>query len=88
MGDLTVGFLGAAVGVLVAIFGNVVLLPFVLRQQNQRLAENYRAPVFGWDKQKVASLTRLMYRFQMPILFGFVGAVAAIQIFGSGEWVH
>jgi hypothetical protein len=85
MGNLTVGFLGAAVGVLVAIFGNVVLLPYVLRQQNQRFAANYRVPVFGWDKQKLAALTRLMYRFQMPIIFGFIGAIAAIQIFGGAE---
>ncbi|RWB34882.1 hypothetical protein [Mesorhizobium sp.] len=85
MGNLTVGLLGAAVGVLFALFGNVVVLPYVLRQQDQRVAANYRVPVFGWDKQKMASLTRLMYRFLMPAIFGFVGAVAAIQIFGGAE---
>jgi hypothetical protein len=85
MGSLTVGFLGAAVGVLVAFFGNVVVLPYVLRQQDQRLAASYRVPVFGWDKRILASMTRLAYRFLMPVLFGFVGAVAAIQIFGSAE---
>ncbi|MER8389763.1 hypothetical protein NKG60_01695 [Mesorhizobium sp. M1428] len=85
MGNLTVGFLGAVVGVLVAVFGNIVVLPYVLRQQDRRLAANYRVPVFGWDKQKMASLTRLMYRFQMPVLFGFIGAIAAIQIFGGAE---
>ena len=85
MGNLTVGFLGAVVGVLVALFGNVVVLPYVLRQQDQRLAANYRVPVFGWDKQKLASFTRLMYRFQMPVIFGFIGAIAAVQIFGSAE---
>ncbi|RWN52320.1 MULTISPECIES: hypothetical protein [unclassified Mesorhizobium] len=85
MGSLTVGFLGAAVGVLFALFGNAVVLPYVLRQQDQRLAANYRAPVLGWDKQMLASLTRLVYRFLMPVIFGFVGAVAAVQIFGGAE---
>ncbi|MER8761511.1 MULTISPECIES: hypothetical protein [unclassified Mesorhizobium] len=85
MGNLTAGFLGAVVGVLVAIFGNIVVLPYVLRQQERRLAANYRVPVFGWDKQKLASFTRLMYRFQMPVIFGFIGAIAAMQIFGGAE---
>ncbi|MER8545940.1 hypothetical protein [Mesorhizobium sp. M0701] len=85
MGSLIVGFLGAAVGVLVALFGNVVVLPYVLRQQDQRLAANYRVPVFGWDKQILASMTRLAYRFLMPVFFGFIGAIAATQIFGGAE---
>ncbi|ESW79589.1 MULTISPECIES: hypothetical protein [unclassified Mesorhizobium] len=85
MGDFTLGFLGAVAGVVVALFGNLVVLPYVLRQQEQRLAANYRAPVFSWDKQKLAALTTLAYRFLMPVLFGFVGAIAAIQIFGGAE---
>ncbi|PAQ07210.1 hypothetical protein [Mesorhizobium temperatum] len=85
MGSLTVGLLGAAAGVLVALFGNVVVLPYVLRQQDQRLAANYRVPVFGWDKQVLGFVTRLAYRFLMPVFFGFLGAIAAIQIFGSAE---
>ncbi|MER9893578.1 hypothetical protein NKJ40_16115 [Mesorhizobium sp. M0119] len=85
MGNLTIGFLGAVTGVLVAIFGNFAVLPYVLRQQDQRLSATYRVPVVGWDKQKLASLTRLMYRFQMPVIFGFVGAIAAVQIFGGAE---
>ncbi|MDX8454033.1 hypothetical protein RFM98_14820 [Mesorhizobium sp. VK9D] len=85
MSDISAGFLGAVAGLLVALFGNVVVLPYVLRQQGRRISANYQAPVFGWDKQKVASLTRVAYRFLMPILFGFVGAVAAIQVFGGAE---
>jgi hypothetical protein len=85
MSDLTAGFLGAAAGVLVALFGNVVVLPYVLRQQDRRLAASYRAPITGWDKHKLASWTKLVYRLQMPIVFGLVGAISAVHMFGSGE---
>ncbi|TPI19129.1 hypothetical protein [Mesorhizobium sp. B4-1-1] len=85
MSDISAGFVGAVAGLLVAFFGNVVVLPYVLRQQGQRISANYQVPVFGWDMRKVASLTRVAYRFLMPILFGFVGAVAAIQLFGGAE---
>jgi hypothetical protein len=85
MSDLTAGFLGAAVGVLVAVFGNIVVLPRVLRQQDRSVAADYRAPLTGWDKQKMASWTRFVYRLQMPIVFGVVGAIAAVHMFGSGE---
>ncbi|MBZ9743338.1 MULTISPECIES: hypothetical protein [unclassified Mesorhizobium] len=85
MSDISAGFLGVVAGLLVAMFGNVVVLPYVLRQQGQKLSANYRAPIFSWDRQQVASLTRAAYRFLMPILFGFVGAVTAIQVFGGAE---
>ncbi|RWE36185.1 MAG: hypothetical protein EOS78_17445 [Mesorhizobium sp.] len=85
MSDMSAGIMGAVAGLLVALLGNVVVLPYVLRQQERSLPLNYKAPALGWDKQKVSSLTRFMYRFLMPILFGFVGAVAAVQVFGGAE---
>jgi hypothetical protein len=85
MSDLAAGFLGATAGVIVALFGNIVVLPYVLRQQERRLPASYRAPVTGWDKQKMASITKLLYRFQMPIVFGLVGAAFAVQMLGGGE---
>jgi Na+-driven multidrug efflux pump len=85
MTDLSAGLVGAAAGLLLALLGNLVVLPYVLKQQDKKIATDYRAPIFGWDKQRTASLTRLMYRVQMPILFAFVGAVSAIQVFGGSE---
>jgi hypothetical protein len=85
MTDLSAGLIGAAAGLLLALFGNLVVLPYVLKQQDRRIAADYRAPIFGWDKQRTASLTRLMYRVQMPILFAFIGAVFAIQVFGGSK---
>lgn len=85
MSDLTAGFLGAAAGLLAALFGNLVVLPYVLRHQDRRLAANYRAPITGWDKARLASRTRLVYRLQMPIVFAVVGAIGAMHVLGSGE---
>lgn len=85
MSDISAGLLGAGAGLLVAVFGNIVVLPYVLRQQGLRISANYQAPVLGWDKQKVASLTKAAYRFLVPILFGFVGAITAIKVFGGAE---
>jgi len=83
MSDVTVGFLGAAAGLLVALFGNVVLLPYVLRHQDRHLSADYRTPVAGWDKQKMASLTRLIYRYFMPVFWVAFGALAAVLTFGA-----
>lgn len=85
MNNLSAGLIGAAAGLLIALFGNLVVLPYVLKQQDKKIAVDYRAPVFGWDKQRMASLTRLMYRIQMPIIFALVGAVFAIQVFGGSQ---
>jgi hypothetical protein len=83
MSDLTAGLLGAIAGLIVALLGNIIVLPYVLRQQERRLPGSYRAPVTGWDKQKVASLTKLLYRFQMPIFFAVIGAIFVMQMFGD-----
>ncbi|MFI0846757.1 hypothetical protein [Mesorhizobium sp. IMUNJ 23232] len=85
MSDLSAGVVGVAAGLLIALFGNVVVLPYVLKQQDRKFAADYRAPVFGWDKQRMASMTRLMYRVQIPIIFALVGAVFAIHVFGGSQ---
>jgi hypothetical protein len=85
MSDMTVGILGATAGLLVALFGNLVLLPYVLRHQDRHLSADYRTPVAGWDKQKIASLTRLMYCYFMPVFWVAFGALAAVLTFGGYE---
>ncbi len=83
MSDVAVGALGALAGLLVALFGNVLVLPFVLRTQDDRFSDSWKSPVFGWNKVKVAKLTKLMYRVQMPVLFSIIGAMLALQMFGG-----
>jgi hypothetical protein len=85
MNNIIIALIGAGAGLLVAVFGNIIALPWVLRQQATRLPSDYRSPIFGWDKQKIASITRLVYRYQMPLLWAFFGAVFAVQIFGSSK---
>jgi len=85
MSDLSAGLVGAVLGLLIALFGNLVVLPYVLRQQDRKVALDYRAPVFGWGKPRIASITKLMYRVQMPILFAPIGAVTAVQMFGGSQ---
>jgi hypothetical protein len=85
MSDLSAGLAGAVVGLLIALFGNLVVLPYVLTQQDRKVAPDYRAPVFGWEKPRIASITKLMYRVQMPILFALIGAVTAVQMFGGSQ---
>lgn len=85
MSNLTLGFLGAVAGLSVALFGNVVLLPYVLRQQDRRLPAHYRTPVIGWDKQKIAQATRLAYWYLFPVFFGLFGVLVAFNMFGSGK---
>ena len=77
------GALGAAAGVIVAILGNVLVLPFVLRTQASHFPDNWRHPLLGWDRVKIAKITKLVYRVLMPLLFGIIGAVLAARVFGE-----
>jgi hypothetical protein len=83
MNNVVIGLLGAGAGLLVAVFGNVVILPYVLRHQERRLAAGYRDPILGWDKDQLAAVTRTMYRVIMPVFFGLMGANLAVTTFGA-----
>ncbi|MGV3552768.1 hypothetical protein [Rhizobium sp.] len=73
MGLETGGIIGAIAGLLVAAFGNIVMLPWVLRLQRQRYDSGWK-PLIGKPHPELkASMTRFQYRIVMPVLFGFVG---------------
>lgn len=77
------GCLGAVIGLLVAVLANLVVLPHVLRAQDEGFVMG-RKTVLGADNQeKVAQLTRFMYRILMPVLFAFVGWFAGLKVFGE-----
>ncbi|MGN6769643.1 MAG: hypothetical protein ACTHJQ_07350 [Rhizobiaceae bacterium] len=79
MDTLTLATIGICAGLLLALFGNVVVLPFVLRWQSEWLRSGRR----GWDRERAAATTTLAYRFLMPLVFAIVGADAAVSIFGE-----
>jgi hypothetical protein len=70
MSNLSIGFLGAVVGLLVALFEYLVLLPRILKQLGPGAAT---API------------TFVFRFATPILFGCAGAFIAITLYGSGQ---
>jgi len=82
MSDTSLFLLGAAVGLVIGILGNVVVLPLVLRSQQARLADDWRMPVVGWSKPVLAQRTKLIYRLFLPPFFMLAGAKLAID-FGS-----
>jgi hypothetical protein len=84
-GTVAIAAIGICVGLLVALFGNVAVLPFVLRQQAERLGSNGRVPLVGWDSERLAAMTKLAYRLVLPLVFAIVGAVAAVSVFGEVE---
>ena len=86
MNNLLFGVIGASLGIGLVVLANLLLLPFVLRRQREQLPETYRTPIVGWDRDQMGIITRLMYRFVMPVVFGLMGAYAAILFLGGGAW--
>jgi hypothetical protein len=85
MDTLTLAMIGICAGLLLALFGNVVVIPFVLRRQSEWLGSGRRIPFIGWDRERAAAATTLAYRFLIPLVFAIVGADAAISIFGEAR---
>jgi hypothetical protein len=75
-------FIGCSAGLLVALFGNLVLLPMVLKQQELHMSETYRFPLLGWNRTKIAAGTIIVYRYVTPVIFCTVGSVFAVKLFG------
>ena len=63
---------GAAVGLIIAVFANWLVLPMVLRAQERKLRD---------DAPRMRALTIAAYRYAMPLVFGGVGAAAAYYLF-------
>ena len=82
MNPMLAGAIGSLIGVVIVVIANLVVLPFVLRQQETTLASDWRAPIIGWSRDKLARVTKFTYRFTMPILFAIVGFVFGKEVFG------
>jgi hypothetical protein len=82
MNPVLAGSIGATLGLVLAAFANLIVLPWVLRQQETRLAADWRAPVLGWGRDQLARMTKFSYRFTMPIIFGILGFVFGKKVFG------
>ncbi|MBB3974376.1 hypothetical protein GGR24_003057 [Hansschlegelia beijingensis] len=67
---------GAAIGVIVGFVAARIGLPIALRSQ-RAAASAGRLPAPFKDPDRLERLTRLVYRYMFPLVFGGVGAVAA-----------
>jgi hypothetical protein len=83
MSEALVGTIGALFGLIVVAFGNIAVLPWVLRRQKERFNSGWKDPIFGWDQEAVARITKFGYRFVMPILFAFVGFQSGAKFVGA-----
>ncbi len=85
MSDLLLGLVGALIGLVLALFGNLVVLPLVLKRQKAWFERRGDVPFFGGDRAKTLKFTSLMYRVYMPILFSIIGATGMVTQFGSAQ---
>lgn len=77
------GGLGALIGLLIAVFANLFVLPTVLRAQEDGYVMGRQSPLAPKSRERVARFTTIMYRIMMPLLFSFVGAMAGLSVFGG-----
>nr|WP_321444430.1 hypothetical protein [uncultured Cohaesibacter sp.] len=77
------GSLGALIGLLTAVFANLVVLPVVLRAQEEGYIMGRQTTLDAQKQVQVANFTRFMYRIPMPVLFTLVGCVAGQRVFGG-----
>lgn len=71
---------GIAFGLGVALVANLVFLPMTLKSQAKQGITQLPGPLGRLD---LAAVTKAIYRFVMPILFSFVFAIGANQMFGA-----
>ena len=79
---LTAGMAGSLLGILFAVVANLFVLPHVLRAQQEGFVMGRKTVLTSENKEKVALMTRFMYRIPMPILFAFVGWFAGLKVIG------
>ncbi len=80
------GLVGAAIGLLVAVLGNVFLFPVILRMREQRFAHFYAGmPPEQAERRKrlVLMALRIQYRVITPILFVVIGYMFGIKLLGA-----
>lgn len=86
MGDPAILVLGAAAGALVAWLTSMFALPTALHMFGQ--PKGLGLPLSVEEKQKREHFVRRLYTVVAPLACGVMGAVFALQMFGSGEWVR
>ncbi|WP_316862671.1 hypothetical protein [uncultured Cohaesibacter sp.] len=77
------GSLGALIGLIIALVANLVVLPAVLKAQDDGFVLGRQWTPSKMSKESLARLTRFMYRVPMPVLFAFVGYFAGLRAFGG-----
>ncbi|WP_321446660.1 hypothetical protein [uncultured Cohaesibacter sp.] len=80
---LIAGSLGAFVGLAIALVANLVVLPAVLKAQEDGFIMGRKTVLSSMTPDTVARITRFMYRVPMPLLFAFVGFLAGLKAFGE-----
>ncbi|SFO25400.1 hypothetical protein SAMN04488056_104134 [Cohaesibacter marisflavi] len=80
---LIAGSLGAFVGLAIALVANLVVLPAVLKAQEDGFIMGRKTVLSSMTPDTVARITRFMYRVPMPLLFAFVGFLAGLKAYGG-----
>ncbi|SNY93732.1 hypothetical protein SAMN04515647_4047 [Cohaesibacter sp. ES.047] len=83
MAGLMAGGLGAFIGLAIAIVANVVVLPAVLKAQEDGFVMGRKTELATMSNETLARLTRFFYRVPMPIIFAFVGFFAGLKVAGG-----
>ncbi len=86
MGDPAILVLGATAGALVAWLTSISALPTALHMFGR--SKGLGLPLSIEEKQMREHLVRRLYTVVAPLVCGVGGAVFALQMFGSGEWVR
>nr|WP_321456895.1 hypothetical protein [uncultured Cohaesibacter sp.] len=77
------GSIGAVVGLMIAVFANIVVLPYVLKAQEDGFVLGRKATISNMGPEAMARFTRFMYRVPMPVMFAFVGWFVGLNAFGG-----
>jgi hypothetical protein len=72
--------IGGGLGALCALFGNIFVLPFVLKYNERRKVTHDHLPKVLSGMLADGSYVKFVYRFMMPVLFVVVGAIAAVKM--------
>jgi hypothetical protein len=67
---------GGLLGLGLAAAANKFALPRVLRQQREKMGDDWKMPITGWNLEVLQKHTRFVYRFWMPLVSVVVLAAA------------
>ncbi|KRB53203.1 hypothetical protein ASE04_08300 [Rhizobium sp. Root708] len=78
---------GGLVGLGLATAANKFALPRVLRQQREKMGDDWKMPLTGWNLEVLEKHTRFIYRFWMPVVFTVVLAAAGYIVTSQANGV-